>query len=349
MTVDVTIANMWQTVTLGFGYLPGSIRVRFGDAGAVVEELDASTGIIRVDVPRGYDGPIAVDFQRTVLRAGEPSATREIGTADVCIYCGARSDLRDEHVIPYGLEGTFVLRRASCGSCASKTSKIELAVLRDALLPARTALALRTRHKRSRGPTLSVTEVDAEGRGGTRQLLVAEHPTYIALPIFDTPARLRDASVPNLVVKGGWTKLVGGSTLPEASARFGAKRVGVEISLDVYAFARMLGKIAHGFVAASDLGDVATELPAAIFEDAESIGWWVGGAPDVTVSGDGLHGVHVSLVDGMVQVRVRLFAQLGGPEYLVIAGRLIQPTPDMGPSVTVEGATPLRNRWKTDS
>jgi hypothetical protein len=330
---------VWRTVTLGFDYLPGSLQVRIGSAEVPVEELDSGAGIFRIEIREDLNGSISIDYQRTIHLGGAPRATIELGTADACIYCGSRSDLRDEHVIPYGLEGEYVLRNASCGACADKTSKIELRVLRDALLPARTALRMRSRHKRSKPTSLPLIEVDSDGHKRTRQVLVAEHPTYIALPVFDAPALLRGADTPNLLVKDVWKWLVGRSTLAEASSRLDIPIVGVQAFIDVYAFARMLAKIAHGFVVSAGLSDIELELPSAIFADGESIGWWVGGAPDVTIREHSLHVVRVSIVEGIVQVRIRLFAQFGGPEYLVIAGRQIKPPPDMEPAFTLETAS----------
>ena len=43
-----------------------------------------------------------------------------------CIYCGARDcDLSKEHIIPYSLNGNWVLPKASCTQCQKKTQKIE--------------------------------------------------------------------------------------------------------------------------------------------------------------------------------------------------------------------------------
>jgi hypothetical protein len=204
------------------------------------------------------------------------------------------------------------------------------------LLAGRTALRIRSRHRSNVPETLPLIEVDGDGNRSIRQVIVAEHPTYIGLPTFEAPASLRGADSPNLQVTGAWTQWVGETTLAHASARLDAAEVGVEVSVDVYAFARLLGKIAHGFAMASDLGDVESSLPAAIFEEGESIGWWVGGAPDVTLTGEGLHAVAVSVDDGVILVRVRLFAQFGAPEYVIVAGRLIQPTPEMQPAATIE-------------
>jgi hypothetical protein len=111
----------------------------------------------------------------------------------------------------------------------------------------------------------------------------------------------------------------------------------IQAMIDVYAFARMLAKIAHGFVAASELGDVEAFLPRPLFSQDEEIGRWVGGAPDISVGSDGLHGVNLAISNGIILVRVRLFAQLGGPEYLVIAGRLIKPEVTTSSIATIEG------------
>jgi hypothetical protein len=320
---------MWHTLSIGADYLSGSIRGRSGNQEFRVEEIDPSGGTFRIDLPVDFNEELSVDFQRKVLRGGSPRGDKVIGISDACIYCGARSGLQNEHVIPFGLEGEFVLRNASCGRCATRTSKIELAVLRDTLLPARSALNIRSRRIAKRPATLPLIQHDEEGPV-IRRVSVDEHPTYIAFPEFDAPAVLRNAPQPNLILTGVWKRLVGASSLVQASNRLGGAKVSVELVVDIYTFARMLGKIAHGFVAAADLGDVQTELPAAVLSDGEAIGWWVGGAPDVTIEGEGLHGVSLSVVNGEVHVRVRLFAQLGGPEYLVIAGRLIEPPPNNG-------------------
>lgn len=339
---------MWRTFNIGCDYLPGSIRAQLGGDEVPVDEIDPSAGIFRIDVSPDCCGELSVTFQRQLLTTGTPRPDQIVGTADACIYCGSRSSLQDEHIIAFGLEGEFVLKKASCGDCAIKTSKLERAVLRDTLLPARTALSIRSRRKQKRPVTLPLIQVDKDGPV-IRQVSVVEHPTYIALPRFDAPAVLRETDQPNIPLTGVWTRLVGASSLPQASSRLGNSRVKVQVGVDVYAFARMVGKIAHGFAAAADLGDLQSDLPAAVLADDESIGWWVGGAPNITIKGEGLHGGSVSVINGVVHVRVRLFAQLGGPEYLVVAGRLIEPSPDMRPSVTIESGSPQRRIKRSES
>src|SRR6266498_321432 len=141
---------MWRTLGIGADYLAGSMRGRSGDQEFLVEEIDPSAGTFRIDAPENFDGEVTIDFQRTVLRAQDRDPDEVIGTSDACIYCGAQSGLQDEHIIPFGLGGSFVLRKGSCSKCAVRTSQFERAVLRDAFLPARSALNIRTRkpHKR---------------------------------------------------------------------------------------------------------------------------------------------------------------------------------------------------------
>ena len=68
-----------------------------------------------------------------------------------CIYCGATdAALSDEHVVPYSLGGSHVLRKASCRSCAVITSKFERKVMRELWGDARIAFDAPSRRKRRR-------------------------------------------------------------------------------------------------------------------------------------------------------------------------------------------------------
>ena len=52
-----------------------------------------------------------------------------------CVYCGAITELSDEHIVPFGLGGRWVLPKASCSVCSVKTSRIERTCLRTMLGP----------------------------------------------------------------------------------------------------------------------------------------------------------------------------------------------------------------------
>lgn len=333
---------MWQTFEIGCAYIPGSIQAISEGRTYPVDEASPTSGILRVNVPGDFAGDLTVNFQRTLLQAAGPRPDKVIGVADGCIYCGSRSDLQDEHVIPYALEGEFVIKRASCPTCAAITSKFEERVLRRDLSPVRAAMNLRTRHPKRRPKTFPMS-VTKDGQRVEHTVSIEEHPTHLVLPVFDLPAVLRGDNQPNLRVQDGWIRLVGRTTLPELRTQLGGAEPSIEASMDVYSFARMIGKIAHGFAATVGAGvvddvDVECLLPSALLAEDESIGQWVGGAPDVSIPEEGLHNVIVHSVNDHLHVRVRLFAQFGGPEYLVIAGRLSKPASGVGPVVTIRGA-----------
>lgn len=68
-----------------------------------------------------------------------------------CIYCGARGvRLTDEHIVPYSIGGSHVLRKASCNACADITKKFEQKVARDLWGIARTSFDAPSRRKKQR-------------------------------------------------------------------------------------------------------------------------------------------------------------------------------------------------------
>jgi HNH endonuclease len=94
-----------------------------------------------------------------------------------CIYCGAvNSDLRREHIIPFGLGGNLVLPRASCRACEALTGKIEQACLRGILGHFRIRHGFPTRRKKERPSTLPVQLVSANGDITIQQVPIKEYP-----------------------------------------------------------------------------------------------------------------------------------------------------------------------------
>ena len=70
---------------------------------------------------------------------------RQYQAVNECIYCGSKSNLTDEHIIPYSLKGWVVLPKSSCTDCARITSMIES--LAKELRPVRRAINAGSRHK----------------------------------------------------------------------------------------------------------------------------------------------------------------------------------------------------------
>jgi len=72
---------------------------------------------------------------------------------NLCIYCSATDALSEEHIVPFGLGGRWVLPKASCAGCASKTSTFEQTCQRTMFGPMRMYYDLPAR-RRMRGSDL---------------------------------------------------------------------------------------------------------------------------------------------------------------------------------------------------
>lgn len=92
----------------------------------------------------------------------------------ICIYCGAKDcPLNDEHIVPYSLSGTHVIRCASCAKCEDMTKRFEQKVARDLWGDARTSFQQPTRRKRERRTHIEMPEA----KGQSVQLVTAsEYP-----------------------------------------------------------------------------------------------------------------------------------------------------------------------------
>lgn len=250
----------------------------------------------------------------------EPSFPQSVGT---CIYCRrAPESLRREHIIPLGLNGEWVLNRASCKECADITSRFELSLLRGELLPLRAKLALRTRRKKERPVSLPF-KYRSGGRTENTDLPIDDHPGSVALPIFAEPGYASTGEATLKVVRIGLLR-------PEDSAfEFVRSKLGADHFTTRWAeptaFARLIAKVAYGF-AVGCVGLDAILQPyvvPAILGDSDDIGRWVGTPPVYEkTDASGLHAVTLEQRGQEIWAYVRLFAQFHAPEYCVIVGSL---------------------------
>jgi hypothetical protein len=249
---------------------------------------------------------------------------REVGE---CIYCGTRDGpLSTEHAVPYGLNGPWTLLKASCEECAKITHHFERDVMRCLWPEIRNVLAMQSRRRDRRSPTIPLV-VEREGVREIVQIPRSEYPTYLSTPLFPPPAKFWS----NRPLKGVFANLdmlhIAGPTFREASQRYpGANFVGMHTNFSADYFARTVAKI--GFcaaVAALGLGPFAnTPIRKVILGTDLCIGQWVGcwyGEP-VNGTRGSLHEIRVksSIPDSEIHVFVRLFAQFGAPEYHVLLG-----------------------------
>lgn len=270
------------------------------------------------------------------------SQRKEEVLADIgcCIYCGTRSGpLTKEHIVPFALDGVWVLDHASCASCAERTSKFERQVLRRAAGALRTGLGLPTRRPTER-PTSFRFQVVRGGETSEVDVPISDYIPLFWFPLFPPPFALRGERHKGISVPATRSIQVANPTsrfksLDELGRALGADNISQSLTYPPTAFAQLVAKAAYG-MAIARLGVDAFEqvdvLPALL--TGEDVGTWVGGVtqpefPEVDPSCR--HAVHVYRVGQTVRARVKLLADYGGPEYEVLIGRLR------------EGTTPERN------
>ncbi len=260
---------------------------------------------------------------------GTSPKTQMVRTVGKCIYCGQLTErLSNEHIVPYGLNGPWILEKASCPDHATKTSKFELDVLRYHLIAARTTLGFRTYNRKKR-PTNFTVDVEKQGQHTAKEIPVGVYPAIIIMPIFPKPAHLEAQPYSgNRIIKYHWVQ-VGGKKGDELLAELGADHLTVEVSLKPFSFAQMLAKIAY-CITVAQFGYEAIEeayvLPA-IRGETDEIGRWVGTSDHELLSPEKeLHTLvaDVSASTREVLCRVRLFSVFNAPEYLITVGKLNQ-------------------------
>jgi hypothetical protein len=257
--------------------------------------------------------------------------TINMGKVGQCIYCGISGvKLSKEHLVPYALDGPWVLHEASCNGCAAVTSTFERLILRDTLLQVRAALDLPTRHPKKRPLTYEL-HLTVENQKKVVQVPISESFAGIMLPILPSPPILKgmQSKNPGIILAGMSFSQVGGPYFKKLLAKHSASHVGTSNSIDLVAFACFLAKIGYGFVVAEYGPNTfrGTGLLSAMMRRERSIFAWVGGPeesiiPERIPRTENLHDIRVCKVDELVFVRIRLFARYSAPEYMVIIGEL---------------------------
>jgi hypothetical protein len=253
-----------------------------------------------------------------------PLNAREIGQ---CIYCGTRTGpLGKEHAVPYGLNGPWTLLKASCDACAKITHRFERDTMRSLWPDIRNVLAMQSRRRDKRSPTLPLV-VQRDGVREVIQVPRSEFPTYLNMPILPPPAVLWSSRQ----ISGVFTNIdiihLAGPTFKEASQRYpGANFVGGHANFSPEDFARTLAKIAFcaGVYVLGIDAFTYTPIRKIILGSDPCICHWVGswyGEP-VNETHGGLHAIKVqrSQTGSDIHVIVRLFAQFGAPEHHIVLG-----------------------------
>jgi hypothetical protein len=247
--------------------------------------------------------------------------TREIGE---CIYCGTRQPpLGREHAVPYALNGSWTLLRASCDGCARITHKFERDTLRCLWPEVRNALAMQTRRPRER-PSILPLVVVRDGQRESIQIPKDRYPVYLSTPLFPAPGVVCGRPLRRGVFANLDMLHLAGPSFQEASAEYpGAEFVGMHSNFSPEDFARTVAKIAYCVaVCALGVGPFrSSPIRAVILGQDNHIGHWVGcWERDEIIPAAGLHQARVLCAGTDIHVILRLFAQFGTPEYHIALG-----------------------------
>lgn len=101
-----------------------------------------------------------------------------------CIYCNSKTNLEDEHSVPYGFWGKWELKDGSCRECACKTSKMELSILRHCLGGLREYFKSTSRRQKKKKVRTGVVTVEDE-TGNRLEAPIQDIIQWALLPSFD--------------------------------------------------------------------------------------------------------------------------------------------------------------------
>jgi hypothetical protein len=246
-----------------------------------------------------------------------------------CIYCDdfGSDELGKEHIIPRSLNGTQILRKASCPKCGGVTSYVDGVVSRGAFLQLRTAVQMKSTEPLP--DEFPVVLYSADGREEQVMVDAEIHPSMLVLPVFDMPDLLsgRPPDGNFRFRRVGWMR---------ESVAFdefkGARGVtaAVETWIKPQQFSRFLAKIAHSYAVAR-LGFYGFKpflIDLIHGRNVERAPELVGSEPEIPPPAVGkLHELDLIPHREFVVVRIRLFASSSSdgkamPVYLVVAGAL---------------------------
>lgn len=122
---------------------------------------------------------------------------KKFPTFGQCIYCdisSAQTTLTDEHIVPYSLGGTAVIKNSSCSECAKITSQLELHLARTIFGHYRVHANVATRNRGRRPRVLPATIKAGDEPPRDLELPIKDHPFFTYLPVWDKPGMLTESA-----------------------------------------------------------------------------------------------------------------------------------------------------------
>lgn len=262
-----------------------------------------------------------------------------------CIYCGrksyslSRARLGDEHIVPEALGGSVLLPRASCQKCEGIINKWEQFCHKQMMLAFRIKLNLPSKRLKDR-PNEIMALVERNGIWRTEGVLPDEFPLVLMVPKFPTPEMIRPHRLNKSELETFFV-YPKGFNLSEAELfasndRYGHGQIHVRIEsgkilsesgkTNANRFARMVAKIAYAYGIAELGPEGFSEFitPVILGDNRYPVEWYVGGDSDEIPASQDRHELTISHVPvhgrTFVVVGVRLFADLGWPQYRCVIG-----------------------------
>lgn len=234
-----------------------------------------------------------------------------------CIYCGkAGVKLTNEHIVMYGLGGKSVLPNSSCLACGVVTSQIEQFVSRDMWGPFRILSSLPTRNRRISAELAYAVQSPGSIYFRRRRVPIGRHPAWLHFPVLSEPEFFTGTSFASFQT---WSRIYNSQELQ----KWKGKRVYVG-AVNLHIFCRFIEKIAHAFACAEiGLDNFQPLLQEAILGAHVNPSVFVGSySHNLPAEEDILHRqqmVEINSCGVKYQgVRLRLFANFGAPEYVVV-------------------------------
>lgn len=266
-----------------------------------------------------------------------PALNWEPRAAIACIYCGAKENLTDEHVIPFALGGLLEIKKGSCRSCAEITSKFERTVARTMLGNFRVKFGAPTRRKHERPSDLILNILNGSSEA-ERKLKPEDHPGAICFPIL-SPSRVFagtvgfDTNLHQPMQLWSWPAPEHFHAIVPKDLPKGAV---VEMAtLKINAFVRLLAKIAHCHSFALYGEGVFTPLlTPLILGKTNEYSHYIGGSNrrrnDLNSNIAAESTVRKFYGTWFLVNTVHVFPKLGGPSYDLIVGTCADQSESIG-------------------
>jgi hypothetical protein len=261
---------------------------------------------------------------------------RTYAAVNCCIYCGATQALSDEHIIPFGLGGRWILPKSSCMECAKKTSAFERTCQRTMFGPLRMYYDLPTRRPKERPKKLPLkVKLTSDVEWSFIDVNQEVYPFLILFPLLQMPDELsghttsgeRGAAAKQFWIRGASFRDGIMPHLETLATELNVAEIMPAANFSVPEFFRMLAKIAHAFATAEmGMSSFSPFLAPMICQaDTSNSVQYIGGLQNAEPATAEIHelsfGSHMFDRPDIVAVRLRLLSALETPTYYVAVGR----------------------------